>query len=55
MQMKKETFTNIESYLRNKQDIICEHLALAYILWNIYEIWGCNSKYEVLQIIIYPF
>ena len=45
----------IESYLCNNQDIICEHIALVYILWNIYETRGCNSKYDVSQIIIYTF
>ena len=39
MQNGKGNFCEIliESYLCNNQEIICEHIALVYILWNIYD------------------
>ena len=44
----------MKSYLCNNQDIISKLVALAYIL-EIFKTSGCNSKYEVSQIVIYPF
>ena len=51
---KRKTLRNfIGNGLCNNQNIICEHVALVYILRNIYEIWGVIAKAS--QIIIYPF